>query len=187
MLINLDDIQVEDFSSKKGAGANTVSFSSLEVGPAKAELENALGQIENGHTYVFATKGAWSAHHLLEYIVRHVGECELILASWAFSENSARTVQSLRKEGLITKLTCFLSEKVKKHYSAAASMLEMSGTCYYLKSHAKAILIENEKFTISIVMTANFSANRRLEIGTLLTDETSYQFFKQQFEQEIKE
>ncbi|WP_338812720.1 hypothetical protein V9L05_15245 [Bernardetia sp. Wsw4-3y2] len=186
MLFNLDEIQVGKQDKSKGFGQKSHVVSSLEIGMQKSELENAISHIQKNQSLAFATRGAWSAHHLLEYLVRQIGSCECILASWAFSEQAAKTVQALKEQGLITNLTCFLDNRIKE-YTKAKSILERTGELIFITSHSKMILLKNEKWTISVVMSANFSKNRTLETGMILTDSKTHEFFKNVLNSSIQE
>jgi hypothetical protein len=177
MLFDINEIKVSKKDTSKGAGQETHIVSSLEIGFQKKELENAISQIKKNHAISFATKGAWSAHHLLEYLVRQIGSCEVILASWAFSEQAAKTVQALKEQGLISKLTCYLDNRIAVNAPKAKSILERTGEIIFITSHSKMILLKNDQWSVSVVMSANFSANRRLETGIILTEENTHAFF----------
>lgn len=187
MLFNLNDVQVsKKDTSSKGSGKETHIVSSLEIGFQKSELESAIAQIKKNHAISFATKGAWSAHHLLEYLIRQVGSCEVILASWAFSEQAAKTVQALKEQRLITNLTCYLDNRIAVNAPKAKTILERTGEIIFITSHSKMILLKNENWSVSVIMSSNFSANRRLETGVILTEENTHAFFVNALESAIQ-
>jgi len=188
MLFDTKEVKIatSEKQKSKGAGIETHIVSSLEIGMQKKDLENAISLIQKNHAISFATKGAWSAHHLLEYLLRQIGSCEVILASWAFSEQAAKTVQALKEQGFIKKLTCYLDNRISVNAPKAKTILERAGEIHLISSHSKMILLKNEEWFVTVVMSANFSANRRLETGVILTEEKNHAFFKKALESAIK-
>lgn len=144
-----------------------------------SELEFVPNLLAPGATIEFVTHGAWSAHHLLEKVLGVTGPANVIITTWAITERPLRTIHRLKAQGLIQKLGGLFDRKLSHHnpkaYGFACEVFDavVLSTC-----HAKVTLIENKDWAITINSSANYTVNRRTEVGTIHCCTESVQFHK---------
>ena len=134
-------------------------------------LDECFGEFQPGVTLKFFTDGAWSMHHLVQYFLEQVGPSELVISTWTLTENPARILLNLKDAGLITALHCLFDYRIQDRSPKSYQLIEsFADTIKLTKCHAKVATMLNEDHGVSIVGSANFSKNKRLEAGTVFTN-----------------
>lgn len=127
----------------------------------------------------FVTHGAWSAHHLLEKVLLTTGPANVIITTWAITERPLRTIHRLKSQGLILKLGGLFDRKLSHHNPKAYGFAQELFDAVVLSTcHAKVTLIENNEWAIAINSSANYTVNRRTEVGTIQCSKASVEFHK---------
>ncbi len=119
---------------------------------------------------MFVSYGAFAMHHLVDVIVREVaGEQALVsIATWAMSEQSARTIAQLVSDGLIANLHLTLDHKIRNRSPEAVQLAEnVANSAMFAKCHAKCTVIRSPKVNVTIIGSANYTRNPRMEIGVI--------------------
>lgn len=143
------------------------------------ELNELPAMIVQNANIEFLTNGAWSSHQLLEKILRTVGASNVIMTTWAITEKPIRTLYKLKNEGLIIKLGGLFDKKVRSHNPKAYGFAkEVFDRIEESSCHAKVTIIENKNWNIAIVSTANYTVNKRIEVGTIRCNKESVDFHK---------
>lgn len=176
------------FSSKD------ITVSTLPSGPASAaircdiapsprlisalkDLSQVIGNIEKDQVIPFATGGKWSMHQLMEYLLIQAGPCKLWFTTWTISEDAMRAMVDLIQKGLVTELNAVLDYRIERRKPEAFQLAANIITNIRLtKCHAKVLVLANEDWNISVMGSANFSKNPRLEAGVIFTDQKTTQF-----------
>ena len=149
-----------------------------------SDFENmfALG-IKSGQTIPYVHKGKWAIHELLPILLSITGKAAVRIATFNISEDSLRPLFFLVEKQEISRLQLLLDMNVKRHKldmllfaSNITPEIRLSST------HMKVLLIENEKYQVGLVGSANMNNNPRYEAGFLFTDTNHYQYFKSAFE-----
>lgn len=141
------------------------------------DLAEAIGNIEKNKVIPFATGGKWSMHQLMEYLLIQTGPCKLWFTTWTISEESMRAMVDMIQKGLITELNAVLDYRIERRKPEAFQLAANIITNIRLtKCHAKVLVITNGEWSISVMGSANFSKNPRLEAGVIFTDQQTAQF-----------
>ncbi len=140
-----------------------------EAGQREA-IADVVGEFEPDKLIKFFTDGAWSMHQLVQYFIEQIGACEVYISTWTLTENPARVLLNLKDAGLITALHCLFDYRIQdrspKSYQLISSIAD---SIKLTKCHAKVATMVNDHYGVSIVGSANFSKNKRLEAGTIFT------------------
>jgi hypothetical protein len=140
-------------------------------------LSAAIGIVQPGTTVKFVTDGAWSMHQMLHYCLELCGPAKVMICTWTITEEPVRAIMRMKDKGMIKDLSVLVDHRIATRSASAMQLLKSIATDVKLiKSHAKITVILGEKMWMSIVGSANFSRNRRLEAGTIFTDHDSVMF-----------
>lgn len=134
-------------------------------------LDQCFGEFQPGVTLKFFTDGAWSMHHLVQYFLEQIGPSELVISTWTLTENPARILLNLKDACLIKALHCLFDYRIQDRSPKSYQLIEsFADTIKLTKCHAKVAAMINDDHGVSIVGSANFSKNKRLEAGTVFTN-----------------
>ena len=131
-------------------------------------LNKLIGKIRPGQMIEFCTAGEFSMHELLQYLLSITGPANVYLSTWTIKETPARVIYSLINQGYIKGIYCVLDYRIRtldaKHFDLIKSILTEHKLT---KCHAKTIAIEGERMSLSVISSANFSNNQRIETGCI--------------------
>jgi len=157
-----------------------VDFSSIRMDMRVEQVfnESVPISVKLNAVYPFWTDGKWSYHQLIKQLILQVGKSDVYLSTWAITEEPLRVIHKLKQEGKIGKLWGIfdyrLSERSPKGYAFAKEFFD---EIILIENHSKVTVIDNEFIPISVIGSANWTKNKRLEAGVILTNnETSQQF-----------
>lgn len=132
-----------------------------------------------GAAIEFVTHGAWSSHQLFEKILNITGPAHVSIATWAISQKPMETLEKLKNKGQILSLTGLFERKIPTHNAKTFGFAQVIFDEIYLTAnHAKVMLFENQDWAISVVSTANWTINRRTEVGIIMCLKESVAFQK---------
>lgn len=166
-------------------GAKTLSAESLKSFPSGAhrlgrsltDLKTTIGELVPDQALQFATAGRWSMHQLLEYTLRKTGPCNVWLTTWTITEEPMRQLLMMIREGLILELRALLDYRIEKRKPEAFQLAsKIMPTIKLTKCHAKVLVLRNAQWDVTILGSANFSRNPRIEAGAIFTDKASVDF-----------
>lgn len=161
--------------------------SSHRMGRSIKDLQECVGELIPNQAQQFATAGTWSLHQLLEYILRKTGPCKLWMTTWTITEEPMRILLSLIREGLILELNAVLDYRIERRKPEAFQLASSIMTNIRLtKCHAKVVVLKNDQWNVTILTSANFSKNPRIEVGTIFTDQASAEFHSAWIDQVIQ-
>jgi hypothetical protein len=162
-------------TAKEGAHIKMANLRKAEK--AHKSLQAAIGNVEKGTTVKFVTDGAWSMHQMLEYCLELCGPAKVMICTWTITEEPVRAIMRMKDKGMIKELSVLVDHRISTRSASAMQLLKaVADDVKLIKSHAKMTVILGEKMWMSIVGSANFSRNRRLEAGTIFTDNESVMF-----------
>jgi hypothetical protein len=157
-------------------GPKQFSFQTAKAPTARLELlstrnlKSMLEQLQPDQSIKYMTKGAWSMHELLEMLLQKTGPAKVWITTWTITENPLRTLLRLSQEGQIQSLTALLDHRIGKRAPKALQFAEgIVSKLKLVNIHAKTLVISNENWGVSVVSTANFSKNNRIEAGVIST------------------
>lgn len=143
----------------------------------KRNLDACFGSFVENQTIKYFTDGAWSMHQLLQYLLEQVGPAVVHLSTWTLTEGPARILLNLKDAGLITELHCLFDYRIEGRTPKTFHLVRsIADSIKLTKCHAKVATMVNDRKGVSIVGSANFSKNNRLEAGTVFTSRESALF-----------
>ncbi len=116
-------------------------------------------------------------HQLLLYILQKVGPSKVWMTTWTITEDPMRALLMMVQDGLITELNAIFDYRIEKRKPEAFQLASNLVTRIKLtKCHAKVLVVRAADWDVTVVSTANFSKNPRIEAGVIFTDKASADF-----------
>jgi len=133
-------------------------------------LTEIFGNIRHDHDYPFASGALWSTHNLLEFLLDQIGSAELVLATWSISTAGADKLLDWKATGRLTKISAIVDWRVQVRTPGVLPLAKQHFTDIRVSScHAKAFVLRNAEWDLSLVGSANLTNNPRIECGHLST------------------
>jgi len=181
-LFNVDKISSEiraDRDKIKSTAAKTSEKTTAVLGKAKGRVQDVIGNVSMGETIHYASIGEWSMHDLLFHLLEQTGPADVFISTWSVSENAVRQIIAKILDGSIRKLAAIFDWRVKMRRPEAFEMAKFNISDIRLTTcHAKVTVIENEKWSIAVVGSANYTNNPRIEAGVISCDKVASDFHK---------
>ena len=176
--------KIEDLAVKKevhkSLSISLAGKSRLTIGKTNQKVEAVIGDVALGENLHYASMGDWSTHDLLFHFLNKTGPAEVYFTTWAISEYAIRQLYNFVTGGLITKLSGIFDYRNGIHKPAELQFLKQITTdIKAAKCHAKVTVILNENWGISIVSSANYTRNPRIEAGVICNSKEIAEFHKQ--------
>ena len=174
----------EDLAKKKPdrPQSGSVPFTGsniLTIGKANEKLHQVFGQVVDGQSVHYASLGDWSTHDLLFFLLEQTGPARVYFTTWAISEYAIRQLYQFIEHGLILELKGIFDYRNGIRKPAELQFLQKITTdIKAAKCHAKVTVIENDNWGISVVGSANYTRNPRIEAGVLCCDKTVAAFHR---------
>lgn len=175
-LFKLPDLQ----HTANAASPKVKSASSTELqldltfapGKTKQQISERFGTLKPSKSIFFHTEGAWSNIHLLEYILHQIGTSKVYFSTWSISIAAIRCLKEWQENDLISDLFAVLDRGIRNRkpeiYQQCVANFE---NLKFAKCHAKVCVIENKNFSFTLMGSANFTENPRIEAGILIEDQ----------------
>jgi hypothetical protein len=155
------------------------------IGSPEDSLKKYIGEIPKDKMIHFVTNGRWSMHDLLVYILKQTGPADVLVSTWSISELAIRTIVQKYDEGLILSIAFLADPRIKVRNPKPLQMLSANFHHKLKADHAKVTTIENDSWNISIVGSANFTNNPRIERGIIIPFKDVFEFDKAWITDEI--
>jgi hypothetical protein len=174
----------EDLAKKKpdGPKSGSIPFAGsnlLTIGKANEKLHQVFGKVIDGQSVHYASLGDWSTHDLLFFLLEQTGPARVYFTTWAISEYAIRQLYQFIEHGLILELKGIFDYRNGIRKPAELQFLQKITTdIKAAKCHAKVTVIENDHWGISVVGSANYTRNPRIEAGVLCCDKTVAAFHR---------
>lgn len=108
---------------------------------------------------------------LLQWILRQTGPAHVQITSFSISEEFLRRIFFIGKEKLIKTLDIVLDFKATNKTLILWPFIEQTvRNCYLASNHSKILLVYNDSWTVSVVMSQNLTRGNRFESGFISTD-----------------
>lgn len=143
----------------------------LTIGKANAKLHQVFGRVARDQSVHYVSLGDWSTHDLLFFLLEQTGPARVYFTTWAISEYAIRQLYQFIEHGLILELKGIFDYRNGIRKPAELQFLQKITTdIKAAKCHAKVTVIENDNWGISVVGSANYTRNPRIEAGVLCCD-----------------
>lgn len=136
--------------------------------------------------YHWVSLGGWSMYHFIAYVLNTTGPAHLTFSTWAISEQSARSLVLWKEHGSLLSINGILDLRARTRHEGAYHLI--SGHCNRLvlaHCHAKVTIIKNQDWCVSILGSANFTENPRIEAGIITSAPEVGEFHLQWMEKAI--
>jgi hypothetical protein len=151
----------------------------LTIGKANEKLHQVFGKVIDGQSVHYASLGDWSTHDLLFFLLEQTGPARVYFTTWAISEYAIRQLYQFIEHGLILEIKGIFDYRNGIRKPAELQFLQKITTdIKAAKCHAKVTVIENDCWGISVVGSANYTRNPRIEAGVLCCDKTVATFHR---------
>lgn len=108
---------------------------------------------------------------ILQWILDQTGPAHVQMTSFSISEEFLRRIFFIEKAGLIRSLDIVLDFKATNKTLILWPFLEQTvENCYLASNHSKILLVHNDRWAVSVVMSQNLTRGNRFESGFVSTD-----------------
>jgi hypothetical protein len=178
-LFSTEDLAKTKPDKTKSASVPFQGTNLLTIGKANEKLHQVFGKVIDGHSVHYASLGDWSTHDLLFFLLKQTGPARVYFTTWAISEYAIRQLYQFIEQGLILELKGIFDYRNGIRKPAELQFLQKITTdIKAAKCHAKVTVIENDHWGISVVGSANYTRNPRIEAGVLCCDKTVAAFHR---------
>ena len=185
-LFNLTDLSRRTTLKTESRSISVSGTASCRIGKANAKLQEVFGAIGQDRIMPFVSLGDWSTHDLLFFLLEQTGPARVYFTTWAISEYAIRQLYNLIEQGMILELKGIFDYRNGIRKPAELQFMEKISTeIKPAKCQDKVTVLENENWGISIVGSANYTRNPRIEAGVLFTLKDVAAFEKNWIEREL--
>ncbi len=186
-MLKLDDFSSNSEPSPTGLHLDGQGSSLFSLGNSRDELKAAIGTLELNQIRHIVSKGSWSNHQLVKYLLLKFGPAHLYMTTWSMTEDPLRQLVQLRHEGLILSARCILSERINER---TPGVMQFANSFFdelkLLRLHAKVTVLMGENYGLAVVGSANFTRNPRVEAGIIDTHLNAAHFHKNWITDELR-
>ncbi len=188
MLFKVSDMAMANVEPERSSGILKQSAGLNRVFLSKnyKELNESFAQLEKGYTYQLVSLGRWSMHHLLFHLLKMTGPANVYATTWSISEDVIRHIVEAKNQGLINEMTFIFDYRVRKYRPGAYFLSQQHFKSIVTSCHAKVTIIESKTHHLTIVGSANYTRNDRIEVGSIFTDKETHDFHKNWIIHEIE-
>ena len=107
---------------------------------------------------------------IMQWILDQTGPAAIKMTSFSISEEFLRRLYFIRQEGLVTDIDIVLDFKAtNKTLILWPFIAQTVRSCYLASSHAKILLVGNDRWKVSVVTSQNLTRGNRYESGCIST------------------
>ena len=118
---------------------------------------------------------------ILQWILDQTGPAIVQMTSFSISEEFLRRIFFIGKSGLLKSLDIVLDFKAtNKTLILWPFIAQTVEHCYLASNHSKIMLVYNDKWSVSVVMSQNLTRGNRFESGFISTDKALFENLHQQ-------
>lgn len=141
------------------------------------KLKCLLDALVPGKSIRFISDGDWSMHDLVMQLLQTYQPAEVFITTYAIREFPVRQLILAQQSGLIKEVTMLLDYRAKARTPEVFQLAEMNVRRIALTSiHAKVTVIRSAKGCVSIIGSANWTQNPRIEAGLIGLDAAEANF-----------
>lgn len=150
-------------------------------------IRETVGPISDGDAVPYFSKGAWSNHDLLEYLLEMSGPAVVWLSTWGIGEEAFRKIHHLMNQGKITELNCLFDHRISQEKAKELQLVKgMANRIVFMKNHSKVFAVQGVNASFSVFTSANFTNNPRMEAGVIFRSKTVTDFTSEFIRGEIE-
>ncbi len=141
------------------------------------KLQLLLKAIEGGKSVHYLSKGDWSMHDLISQLLQKFNPAELFITTYALREFAVRQIILAQDAGKLTAVNMILDYRAKIRTPEVFQLASqnINKICLY-GIHAKVTVLKSDKGCITIVGSANWTSNPRVECGVVSMNKNLAEF-----------
>lgn len=166
----LVDISViKSAADPAGIDSIVISGSPEAFVTAKApdKLKTVVDAVKRFNNFHFVSDGSWSLHDLLLSIIDLYAPAEVWLTTYSITQFPASILAGFIQDGKISKLNILMDYRAKDRYPAVEQLISNVSTLKLTPIHAKLFIIRNDKECLTLLGSANWTTNKRIEAGVV--------------------
>lgn len=177
-LIHLSDLKrPETVDTATGLSMPSPSEGLSAFGSSLPELQRCIGNLQVNQCLHFVSRGSWSSHLLLRFLLEKFGSAHLLMTTWSLTEEPLRSMVMMKDQGLLKSARCILSERISERTPGVMQFAEQFfDELKLMRLHAKVTVLMGDDWGVSVVSSANFTRNPRIEAGVIDTHAPIAQF-----------
>ena len=182
-------VDLFEMPAEKMLGKVSQKKAKLEYLP-KSSAGTVARKVVKGARLIGLTRGQFSLIDLIYSILCEVGRSRVICCTWSAGIKDANTVRWMVDGDLIESFLLVTDHSyVTRQQKYALQLTDLFGKENIRTSeiHAKFVLIQNEKFSITIRTSMNLNANRTCESFEIDEDPEIYAFYEGFIKETFKE
>lgn len=187
MLFDPDKITVNKKTKCQSTAKKTKEKSiQARFGKRFDRCEKTIGDIKMDECIHYVSAGEWSMHDVLIHLLNQTGSADVWIASWSITEDPCRQLIKAIDAGAIKNLSILFDWRVKIRCPEAHQLAKATATqCYLTSCHAKTTVIQNDKWNIAIIGSANYTNNPRIESGIISCNQIAANFHREWIQKTI--
>lgn len=141
------------------------------------KLRHVTAALRPGSSVHYVSRGDWSMHDLVMELLKTYSPADLYISTYAIRETPTRQLVMAMNKGLIKSIRMLLDYRAKVRTPEVFQFAQMNMTSIYLLPiHAKVCVIKAPNASISIIGSANWTTNPKVEAGVVTMDEAIADF-----------
>jgi len=125
----------------------------------------------------------YNMHDVFADLIKLSGPARVKIISYSITEFPLRILSQLQAKKVITELDMILDFTVARTPPLKQFAQHTANRIKFIDTHAKLLLIENDKWKITHIGSANFTRNNRFEQGLIITHKNQFEEYSSWFEQ----
>lgn len=140
---------------------------SFKFATSEESASKSIGELKAGCEIFGISKGQFSKIDIIKHCIKHIGACDVVVATWTASNADISSAEMLLKNKDILSLKLMLDRSFptrQPKYFEKLIKLKGVGVQFCLgNSHAKFVTLRNDNWNIAIRTSMNLNKNRRIE------------------------
>lgn len=136
-------------------------------GKASNILKDLKGYLEQGGTIHFISHSQFDLHQLIRRILDHTGPAEVLFTTYAIKEFQLRQLRAYKKLGLVISYKALVDYRIVKQDPKVYQYMKEFMQVAHTNIHAKMVIVKGAEKGVSVITSANFTKNLRIEAGVI--------------------
>lgn len=166
MLFSRSDLAVphtEENKPEQPSAARAAGNVRHALGTKGVLLEEHIGALQPDEHIHIPSMGAWSMHHVLQYLLSQTGPAHIWLTTWTINAEAIQTIIDGLESRSILSAKAIVSDRLESMNPRVHQLLRFNIDMRTTKLHAKCLVVMNERWGVSVGGSANFTRNPRIE------------------------
>jgi hypothetical protein len=155
-----------------------IEFKSL-LGKRYQKLKLLLPKIDKNTSTHYVSMGEWSMHDLVFLMIETAGPLHLDMTTWSIAPEVAMKMNVAKRQGKLLSIRALFDWRVKQYKKEALQIAKQNFDEIKFKDcHSKVALAWNDEYHFTVISSANFTNNPRIEAGVITENKEVFDFHK---------